>query len=97
MMRRVSLVVLSLCIVASVAHSQGRRAVSGVRQVTPYDSRLVFTRIAYNTGLAGFGFNSSAWNHDYPAADRNVAALIDYISHARVRLDGTNVLELDDP
>src|SRR5687768_12784875 len=89
--------VLALCAVASAASTQGRRAASGVRQVAPYDSRLVFTRIAYNTGLGGFGFNSNAWNHDYPAADRNVAALIDYISHARVRLDGTNVLELDDP
>ena len=83
--------------VATVGYSQGRRALSGVRQVVPYDGTLVFTRIAYNTGLSGFGFNSSAWNHDYPAADRNVGALIDYISHARVRLDGTNILELDDP
>jgi hypothetical protein len=94
---RISVIVAAVCVVASAAYTQGRRGPSGVRQVTPYDSRLVFTRIAYNTGLAGFGFNSNAWNHDYPAADRNVAALIDYISHARVRLDGTNVLELGDP
>lgn len=94
---RVFVVAAVVCAVAGVGYSQGRRAPSGVRQVVPYDGRLVFTRIAYNTGLGGFGFNSNAWNHDYPAADRNVGALIDYISHARVRLDGTNVLTLDDP
>ena len=93
---RLFAVAVVLVAVATVGHTQGRR-VSGVTQVVPYDGKLVFTRIAYNTGLRGFGSNSNAWNHDYPTADRNVAALVDYISHARVRLDGTNVLELDDP
>ena len=37
------------------------------------------------------------WSHDYPAADKNLSAIIDYITHIRVRLDGTNVLDLDDP
>jgi hypothetical protein len=39
----------------------------------------------------------NAWNHDYPTADGNVSAIIDYITHARVRGDGTKVLTLDDP
>ena len=86
-----------ICTVATIAYTQGRRAPSGVKQVVPYDGTLVFTRVAYNTGLGRFGFNSSAWNHDYPAADRNVAAILDYITHTRVRLDGTNILGLDDP
>ena len=93
---RVVIVSAVVLCVATVAYTQGRRG-AAIRQVAPYDGRLVFTRIAYNTGLNSFGFNSNAWNHDYPTADRNIAALIDYISHARVRLDGTNVLELDDP
>src|SRR5688572_33029355 len=94
---RVLAIAVVLCVVATAAYTQGRRVPSGVRQVAPYDSRVVFTRIAYNIGLGGFGMGSSAWNHDYPAADRNVGAILDYITHARVRLDGTNVLTLDDP
>jgi len=90
-------VVLGGVAAATIGFAQGRRVSSGVRQVAPYDSRVVFTRIAYNIGLGGFGMGSNAWNHDYPAADRNVGAILDYITHARVRLDGTNVLTLDDP
>src|SRR5687767_10719338 len=89
---RVTVIVMAMCAVGSLGYTQGRRVSSGVRQVVPYDSRVVFTRIAYNVGLGGFGIGSNAWNHDYPTADRNVGAIIDYITHARVRLDGTNVL-----
>jgi len=53
-----------------------------------YDSHFVFTRIRYR---------SNSWAHDYPTADRNLAAILDYISNMRVRLDGTNVFDLDDP
>ena len=63
----------------------------------PVRGDLVFTRLAFGAGLGGFGFGGEAWSHDYPAADRNVGAIIDYITHARVRLDGTNILTLDDP
>jgi hypothetical protein len=34
---------------------------------------------------------------DYPAADKNLSSILDYITNIRVRLDGTNVLDLDDP
>jgi hypothetical protein len=79
-----------------LVEAQGRRGAS-VKQVVPYNSHFVFTRLFYGSSLGGFGFGGSAWSHDYPAADRNVAALLDYISHTRVRLDGTNILDLDDP
>jgi len=59
-----------------------------------YDSHFVFTRIRYGSRLGGFGGGS--WAHDYPTADRNLAAILDYISNMRVRLDGTNVYDLDD-
>jgi hypothetical protein len=77
--------------------AQGRRSVA-VKQVAEYRGDLVFTRIAFGSGgLAGFGFGGgAAWSHDYPAADRNVSAIVDYITHARVRLDETNILTLDD-
>jgi hypothetical protein len=58
-----------------------------------YDSRFAFTRIRYGTRVGGNG----GWEHDYPQADRNFAALLDYMTHMRVNLKGSNILDLDDP
>jgi hypothetical protein len=94
--RSVSALVVFCLLVPIIVAAQGRRA-SSFRQVVDYDSNLTFTRLVYGSGLRDFGFGGSAWSHDYPAADRNLSAIIDYITHVRVRLDGTNVLDLDDP
>ena len=48
-------VVLGGVAAATIGFAQGRRVSSGVRQVAPYDCRVVFSRIAYNVGLGGFG------------------------------------------
>lgn len=72
-----------------------RPAMSGV--TVDYDSHFVFTRIRYGGGLGGFGFGGASWAHDYPTADRNLGSILDYITNMRARLDGTNVLDLDDP
>jgi hypothetical protein len=63
-----------------------------------YDSHFVFTRIRYNagSGLARGFFGGDGWAHDYPTADRNLSAILDYITNMRVRLDGSNILDLDD-
>ena len=91
-------VVILSVILPLVALAQGRRASSSFRQVVEYDGNLAFTRLIYGSGLGSFGgFGGAAWSHDYPAADRNLSAIIDYITNTRVRLDGTNVLDLDDP
>src|SRR5688500_2839729 len=58
-----------------------------------YDSRFAFTRIRYGTRVGGNG----GWEHDYPAADRNFAAILDYMTHTRVNLSGSNIFDLDDP
>ena len=68
------------------------------RQATPtvdYDSHFVFTRIRYGATLGRF--YGGGWEHDYPAAERNFAAILDYITNMRVRMDGSNILDLDDP
>src|SRR5688572_6709246 len=83
-------------LVPLVVAAQGRRS-SAVKQVADYRGDVVFTRVAFGGGLRSFGFGGDAWSHDYPAADRNVSAIIDYITNARVRLDETNILTLDDP
>ena len=59
-----------------------------------YDSHFAFTRIRYG---ARVGRGASGWEHDYPAADRNFSAILDYITHMRVHLDGSNILDLDEP
>lgn len=58
-----------------------------------YDSRFVFTRIRYGTRVGSNG----GWEHDYPQADRNFTALLDYTTHTRVNLNGSNIFDLDDP
>jgi hypothetical protein len=88
---------LILILIPLVVMAQGRRSTSQFRQAVEYDGNLTFTRLIYGSGLRNFGFGGAAWSHDYPAADRNLSAIIDYITNIRVRLDGTNVLDLDDP
>lgn len=89
-----ALLLLLPLVAAGQAPPLGRQSRQAAATVG-YDSHFVFTRIRYGSGLRGFG--GSSWAHDYPTADRNLAAILDYISNMRVRLDGTNVYDLDDP
>ena len=86
---------LALLLVPLIVFAQAGRGIASFRRAMPYDGNLVFTRLIYGSGMGGFG--GGAWSHDYPAADKNLGGILDYISHVRVRLDGTNVLDLDDP
>ena len=93
---------LLIFVLPLVAAGQGRfrRPTSQVTATVDYDSHFVFTRIRYGArgGLArGFFYGGGGWEHDYPTADRNLAAILDYITNMRVRLDGSNILDLDDP
>jgi hypothetical protein len=98
----VAALLVALLVLPLLAAGQFRRA--PFRQGTTavdYDSHFVFTRIRYNAGGRGlargfFGGGGDGWAHDYPTADRNFSAIVDYISNVRVRLDGTNILDLDD-
>jgi hypothetical protein len=82
-----AVVVAALLALPLVATGQFRRQQTATATVD-YNSHFAFTRIRYPNGN---------WSHDYPLADRNLGAILDYISHIRVRLDGTNVFDLDDP
>jgi hypothetical protein len=77
-----------------VAAGQFRRSRQAELTV-PYDSHFVFTRIRYGASLGRF--YGGGWEHDYPTAERNFAAILDYITNMRVRMDGSNILDLDDP
>lgn len=99
MKRSAVFAVIVVILVPLLVAAQGRRrAPFGVKQVAPYTGNLTFTRLFFGGGgLSGFGFGGDAWSHDYPAADRNIGAIIDYISHVRVNLQDTNIVSLDDP
>ena len=71
-----------------VAAGQFRRQSQQRIATVEYNSHFAFTRIRYRNGN---------WSHDYPMGDQNLSAILDYITNMRVRLDGTNVFDLDDP
>src|SRR5688572_661978 len=92
-----SIVALVLALlVPLVVAGQGRRPSRQTSATVDYDSHFVFTRIRYGSRLAR-GFFGGGWAHDYPTADRNLSAILDYITNMRVRMDGSNILDLDDP
>lgn len=100
-MRPLAVTLLLLVLVLPlVATGQGRRQSRQAAATVEYNSHFVFTRIRYGAGgsLARgfFGGGGGGWEHDYPTADRNFSAIVDYISNVRVRLDGSNILDLDD-
>ncbi len=61
--------------------------------VVEYDSHFAFTRIRYGARVG----RPCGWEHDYPTADRNFSAILDYITNMRVHLKDSNILDLDDP
>ncbi len=72
----------------------------------PYEPRFTFTRIRYNAvgggpnlgGCGrGYGGNSSAWNHDYPAADLNMQAVLKEVTTMDPVVETSVVLDLEDP
>jgi hypothetical protein len=67
-----------------------------------YDGRLTFVRIRFAVGFAGaFGRRGSRgelpWAHDYPTADIHLMKIMKELSITPARIDGSNVLSLDDP
>src|SRR5687768_158191 len=92
-LRVVAGIVLLTALAIPVAASQFGRFFSLQPMAVEYDSTFAFTRIRYGARTGGnFG-----WEHDYPAADRNFVAILDYITNMRVNLKGSNILDLDDP
>ena len=78
-----------------LAAGQFRRQSQQRIATVEYNSHFAFTRIRYGSGFGRRGGDS--WAHDYPMGDRNLSAILDYITNMRVRIDGTNVYDLDDP
>jgi hypothetical protein len=80
--------------VAAQEYPSRRQAMS-----VPYDAKFTFTRIRYASGRGGrrgWG-RGSAWNHDWPAADRNMQTMLNEFTAMRATTHGSNVFELEDP
>lgn len=71
------------------------RSVGPIQMNVPYDGRNTFTRVRYNSGMYGFG--ASAWNHDYPNADRHIGLILKEITAIPTNVDHTLILDLEDP
>ena len=65
---------------------------------TPYDGRVVFIRLRYDTGFGGFRMRMGPpWSHDYPRGEMHFMKIIEEITQIKPRTDGSNILSLDDP
>jgi len=84
------------------AHAQRggfrRSAPAPVINNPKYDGRFTFARIKYETAPGGFYYMGlPAWAHGYPTAEQNFQRLLKELSTARVHLEATSVVALDDP
>lgn len=77
----------------------GRPRLPEARGNVEYDGRLVFVRVRYNTGFGGVGRRGGepGWMHDYPIADLNLMQIMRDLTLVNARVDGSNILSLDDP
>jgi hypothetical protein len=77
----------------------GRSRAPQIEANVEYDSRLVFVRLRYDTGFSDFGRRGggAGWLHDYPVADLNLMQIVKALTLTDARVDGSNILSLDDP
>ena len=77
---------------------QQQQAMIEVQGNTPYDGRFVFIRLRYSFGFGGFRSRGGPpWSHDYPRGEVHFTKILNEITFVRPRLDGSNILALDDP
>ncbi len=85
--------------VAAAAAQRGGRFFNSRAQVTrvDYNGKFTFTRLRYNGSGTGFGWGSSAWNHDYPQADMHLPMILEALTAIEPNLNESNILDLEDP
>ena len=64
---------------------------------TPYDGRFTFVRLRYSSGFGGRSRGGPPWSHDYPRGEVHFTKILKEITFVQPRLDGSNILSLDDP
>lgn len=90
-------VVLAMAVAVTTAAAQ-RNWRDPARDDDGYDGRFRFVRLRWDEGLGGFGRRGmrSAWNHDYPRAERNLARILQELTFIGLNPEG-RILGLDDP
>ena len=68
----------------------------------PYNGAYTFVRVRFNSfrGGLGGGFGRGGgpgWAHDYPYADENFIKILDEITLLGPNMQGTNIIDADDP
>jgi hypothetical protein len=63
------------------------------------DGKVTLVRLRWGGGGLGYsrGGFGSAWNHDYPRAERHLALIVRELTAIDVRTDASMVLAVDDP
>ena len=109
-MRSAAVLLVGL-LIASAGRRHGARAAQAARPsinrpvhpsrapaTPPYDGRVVFIRLRYDTEFGGFRMRMGPpWSHDYPRGEMHFMKIIEEITQIRPRTDGSNILSLDDP
>jgi hypothetical protein len=96
-------IVLILVVAGAAARGQdffgGRQAAEESTGNAPYDGRITFVRVKYSMGFNGFGRRGGEppWMHDYPTADTHMMKILNELTLARPRMDGSNIHTLSDP
>lgn len=68
----------------------------------PFDGRVTFVRLRYETGLdgnvgMGRGGGDITWAHDYPRGERNFTKILSQLTTVRVRTQESVVMRVNDP
>jgi len=74
-------------------------SVADIAGNTPYDGKLTFVRVRYEMGF-GYGGRmrrEPPWMHDYPTSDTHMMKILNELTGARPRMDGSNIFTLADP
>ncbi len=89
--------VIGALIVAAL--TVGITAIARSTDPEPASSQITLARLRWGSDLGGSrrGGFSSAWNHDYPRAERHLSMIIKDITFADIRTDGDVIVKLDDP
>ena len=101
--RQATAVGLTCVLLAGAAAAQRRGLGGGPRyepviQSVPYDGRFTFARVKYLNAPSGYWFRGiPSWAHGYPVSEDNLLRITNEVSLLNSRVDGYNVLTLDDP
>lgn len=103
MRRRATATILVAVALGTMAFAQrrgfwGEYAIEPPLRNVPYNGRFTFARIKYTTAPGGYWYQGMpSWSHGYPVSEDNLLRILNEVTLLRGRVDGFNVLALDDP